>query len=182
LKALMFTLPNGSFNFPLKGLVFTSPNGSFSFPMKGLVGTSPNGSISLHIFNGHFSESSVFSEPHLSLLEHILDLFLVPVPQDPVHFDHFPHGSHAAQSLLSLRFSVHVTAGAERQDLFLVETPLPHCLHSLQAPHLPILEGHFFNSQFIESCVFSEPHPSMLGHFLVLFLFPAPQVREHADQ
>ena len=40
----------------------------------------------------------------------------------------------------------------------------------------PILEGHFFNSQFIESCVFSEPHPSMLGHFLVLFLFPAPQV------
>ena len=45
-------------------------------------GLSKHGSTGLHIFNLHFSESCVFSEPHPSMGGHFLDLFLVPVPQD----------------------------------------------------------------------------------------------------
>ena len=41
--------------------------------------------------------------------------------------------------------------------------------------NLPIFEGHCTIPQFLKSCVFSEPHPSVLGHDLIRCWLPLPQ-------
>ena len=52
-------------------------------------------------------------------------------------------------------------------------------------PHLrnsPILEGHCLIWQVLESCVFSEPHPSVLGHVLILCCLPLPHELYEKDK